>query len=82
MQSTSAFILRSYHVAVLPSVLYALSLWGIGLGGGYVMGFNTLGISPPSLQGAAGFWMGNTAGLGVAASCFALLLWRVARRPA
>ena len=82
VQSTSAFILRSYHVAVLPSVLYALSLWGIGLGGGYVMGFNTLDISPPSLQGATGFWMGNTAGLGVAASCFALLLWRVARRPA
>ncbi|MGA8008714.1 MAG: MATE family efflux transporter [Thiomonas sp.] len=81
VQSTSAFVLRSYHIAVVPSVLYALSLWGIGLGGGYMLGFNILGISPPALQGAAGFWMGNTTGLGVAASCFALLLWRVARTP-
>lgn len=81
VQSTSAFILRSYHIALLPSVLYALSLWGVGLGGGYVLGFNTLGITPPSLQGAAGFWMGNTTGLAIAATCFAFLLWRVARRP-
>ena len=81
VQSTSAFILRSYHIAVLPSVLYALSLWGVGLGGGYVLGFNTLGITPPFLQGAAGFWMGNTTGLALAASCFAVLLWRVARKP-
>jgi MATE family multidrug resistance protein len=82
VQSSSAFVLRSYHIAVLPSVLYALSLWGIGLGGGYMLGFNTLGLTPPALQGAAGFWMGNTAGLAVAASCFAALLWRVARKPA
>ena len=81
VQSSSAFVLRSYHIAVLPSVLYALSLWGIGLGGGYALGFDTLGLTPPALQGAAGFWMGNTTGLAVAASCFAVLLWRVARRP-
>jgi MATE family multidrug resistance protein len=82
VQSSSAFVLRSYHIAVLPSVLYALSLWGIGLGGGYMLGFNTLGFTPPALQGAAGFWMGNTVGLAVAASCFAVLLWQVARKPA
>ena len=80
VQSTSAFILRSYHIALLPSILYALSLWGVGLGGGYLLGFNTLGITPRALQGAAGFWMGNTTGLAIAASCFAVLLWRVARR--
>ncbi|MDE1979172.1 MAG: MATE family efflux transporter [Betaproteobacteria bacterium] len=80
VQSTSAFILRSYHIALLPSMLYALSLWGVGLGGGYLLGFNTLGITPPALQGAAGFWMGNTTGLAIAASCFAVLLWRAARR--
>ena len=80
VQSSSAFVLRSYHIAALPSALYALSLWGIGLGGGYLLAFNTLGISPPALQGAAGFWMGNTTGLAVAASSFALLLWRIARK--
>lgn len=80
VQSSCAFVLRSYHVAVLPGILYALALWGVGLGGGYLLGFDVLGISPASLRGAAGFWMGNTAGLALAASAFALLLWRVARR--
>jgi MATE family multidrug resistance protein len=81
VQSSSAFVLRAYHIAVLPSLLYALSLWGIGLGGGYALGFDVLGITPPALQGAPGFWMGNTTGLAVAATCFVLLLWRAARRP-
>ncbi len=80
VQVSCALVLRSYHVAILPGILYALALWGIGLWGGYVLAFNTLGISPAGLQGAAGFWMGNAAGLGLAASSLALLLWRVARR--
>jgi MATE family multidrug resistance protein len=82
VQACAAFVLRSYHIAVLPSALYALALWGVGLGGGYALAFNTLGFSPPALQGAAGFWMGNTAGLALVAFSFALLLWRTARRPA
>ena len=81
VQACSAFVLRSYHIAVLPSALYALSLWGVGLGGGYVLAFNTLGFSPLALQGAAGFWMGNTIGLALAAGSFAWLLWRTARKP-
>lgn len=80
VQASTAFVLRAYHIAALPSALYALSLWGIGLGGGYALGFDTLGIAPPALQGAAGFWLGNTAGLAVAAVCFAWLLWRQTQR--
>jgi len=81
VQASSAFVLRAYHVVALPSALYALSLWGIGLGGGYVLGFDVLGTTPQALRGAAGFWMGNTTGLAVAACCFALLLRRAARAP-
>jgi MATE family multidrug resistance protein len=81
VQACAAFVLRSYHIALLPSALYAFALWGVGLGGGYALAFNTPGFSPPALQGAAGFWMGNTAGLALVALSFALLLWRTARRP-
>ena len=75
LQITAAFILRAYRIAFLPMVIYAGSLWGVGLGGGYLMGFNVLGNTPVFLQGANGFWAGNSLSLGLAA-CFLLCLFR------
>jgi MATE family multidrug resistance protein len=66
LQITTAFVLRAYKVAVVPTVIYAVALWGIGLGGGYLLGFNALGGVPQWLQGARGFWIANTVSLGVA----------------
>jgi MATE family multidrug resistance protein len=75
LQVTAAFILRAYRIAFLPMVIYAASLWCVGLGGGYLMGFNVLGNTPAFLQGANGFWAGNSLSLGLAA-CFLLYLFR------
>ena len=75
LQITAAFILRAYRIAFLPMVIYAGSLWGVGLGGGYLMGFNVLGNTPALLQGANGFWAGNSLSLALAA-CFLLYLFR------
>ena len=75
LQVTAAFILRAYRVAFLPMVIYAGSLWGVGLGGGYILGFNIFGITPVFLQGANGFWAANSISLGLAA-CFLLFLFR------
>ena len=75
LQVTAAFILRAYRIAFWPMVIYAGSLWGVGLGGGYLMGFNVLGNTPTFLQGANGFWAGNSLSLGLAA-CFLLYLFR------
>ncbi|WP_114662614.1 MATE family efflux transporter [Polynucleobacter necessarius] len=75
LQVTAAFILRAYRIAFWPMVIYAGSLWGVGLGGGYLMGFNVLGNTPPFLQGANGFWAGNSISLGLAA-CLLLYLFR------
>lgn len=72
IQVTTAFVLRAYKVAVVPTLIYAVALWGVGLGGGYILGIDPFGISPSGLQGAAGFWMGNSASLGLVA---AGLLW-------
>jgi multidrug resistance protein, MATE family len=81
VQVTTAFVLRAYKVAVVPTLIYAFALWGIGLGGGYLLGLNPIGISPQPLQGAAGFWMGNSASLALVA---AGLLWylRIVQRDA
>lgn len=75
LQITAAFILRAYRIAFWPMVIYAGSLWGVGLGGGYLMGFNVLGNTPAFLQGANGFWAGNSLSLALAA-CFLLYLFR------
>ena len=75
LQVTAAFILRAYRIAFWPMLIYAGSLWGVGLGGGYLMGFNILGNTPSFLQGANGFWAANSMSLGLAA-CLLLYLFR------
>ncbi len=80
LQITAAFILRAYRIAFLPMVIYAGSLWGVGLGGGYLMGFNVFGNVPTFLQGANGFWAGNSISLGLAACLLLYLFRRTAER--
>jgi len=72
IQVTAAFVLRAYKIAIVPTLMYAIALWGIGLGGGYVLGLNPFEISPPILYGAAGFWLANSVSLAVVATG---LLW-------
>lgn len=72
IQVVTAFVLRAYKVAVVPTLMYAVALWGIGLGGGYILGLDPFGISPAAFRGAAGFWLGNSTSLALVA---AGLLW-------
>ena len=80
LQVTAAFILRAYRIAFWPMLIYAGSLWGVGLGGGYLMGFNVFGNTPEFLQGANGFWAGNSMSLGLAALLLLYLFRRTAAR--
>ena len=66
-QVGTAYVLRAYKVATVPTIMYAFALWGMGLGGGYLMGFDVLGGTPAVLQGAAGFWLGNSLSLAIVA---------------
>ncbi|SMG24735.1 MATE family efflux transporter [Paraburkholderia susongensis] len=79
LQISTAFVLRAYKVAVVPTVIYAIALWGVGLGGGYVLGFDTTGVTPPWLTGARGFWVANTASLAIAGIGL-LVYWRIVSR--
>ncbi len=78
-QVGTAYVLRAYKVATIPTLMYAVALWGMGLGGGYLIGFDVLGLSPEWLKGAAGFWMGNSLSLALVGVALIWYLKRVQR---
>lgn len=76
LQTMAALVLRAYRVATLPVVVYALALWGVGLGGGYCLAFGTL-----AEWGARGFWLAATVALWLAAAALlSLMAWVIRRR--
>jgi multidrug resistance protein, MATE family len=72
IQAVAVNVLRGYKRAMVPMVIYAFALWGVGLGGGYVLGLtdvvdlSRLGLETP--LGAKGFWMAAIASLLLAGS--------------
>ncbi|MFO1328240.1 MAG: MATE family efflux transporter [Rubrivivax sp.] len=81
-QTLGSFVLRAYRIATLPMLIFAGSLWGVGLAGGYWVAFDVGGITPAALRGAPGYWAASTAGLALAAVLLLALAWRVMRRQA
>jgi MATE family multidrug resistance protein len=80
-QTVAAFVLRAWRIATVPLVIYVLALWGVGISGGYVLAFDSLGIAPASLHGAVGFWTAATGGLVCAALALAgFLAWMLRTR--
>ena len=45
-QTMAAFVLRAYRIATVPLVIYAVAMWGVGLGGGYVLAFDVSASTP------------------------------------
>ena len=43
LQALCVFVLRCYRVAVAPLVAYCVLLWGVGLGGGYLLAYRGIG---------------------------------------
>jgi multidrug resistance protein, MATE family len=80
MQIAAAFTLRAWRIATVPLIIYATSIWGLGVGGGYALAFNVGGDVPAALHGARGFWVASTAGLGAAATGLVLFLAWVLRQ--
>jgi multidrug resistance protein, MATE family len=78
LQGVAGFALRAYKRAVVPVLVYTLSLWGLGLGGGFVLAFHGLGWLAP--MGAAGLWACALVGLIVAAAALLFQLERISRK--
>lgn len=75
LQAVAVNALRGYRKSTVPMVVYAVALWGVGLGGGYALGFGVVG--PP--LGAAGFWLAAIASLVLAGALVATYFDRISR---
>jgi multidrug resistance protein, MATE family len=63
LQTFAQFVLRAWKITVVSLVVFVVSMWGLGLGGGYLLAFDSIGIAPPAWRGPTGFWIASTAGL-------------------
>ena len=80
LQTAVGFVLRAHKRAVVPIVVYALSLWGVGLVGGYHVAFRGVW-GPP--RGVTGMWMMQSVGLALAgALLLGFYVWLMRRRVA
>jgi multidrug resistance protein, MATE family len=79
LQTLCVFVLRCYRVTVTPLVLYCTLLWGVGLGGSYLLAYR--GIGPwPAMQSPLAFWLMSALALALTAGLFLALLWSTLRR--
>lgn len=80
LQAVAVNVLRGYKRAVVPMVIYAVALWGVGLGGGTTLGLHGLEgwIAP---LGARGFWIAAIASLSLAGGLVTAYFLYVSRHP-
>ncbi|MGB9093498.1 MAG: MATE family efflux transporter, partial [Gallionella sp.] len=76
LQAVAVNALRGYKRSVVPMAVYATLLWGLGLGGGILLGLT--GRIVPAL-GAPGFWIAAIASLWLVAGLMTLYLNAVSR---
>lgn len=89
MQCINSYLLRAYKVAVVPLLMQIIALIGLGLVGGWWLGFGPMAgslqpvldvIMPGSPTGAATMWLMAAIGLGLSALLQHLWYWRVVRQ--
>ncbi|MFA5597078.1 MAG: MATE family efflux transporter, partial [Pusillimonas sp.] len=89
MQCINTYVLRAYKVAVIPLVMQVVALTGIGLVGGWYLGFGPaagtlqpiiFALMPQAPTGAATLWLMAALGLGLSALLLRLWYWRTLKR--
>jgi multidrug resistance protein, MATE family len=78
-QTIGCFLLRCWRITVMPLVVYGFALWGLGLGGGFVLAYQGFG-SVVAWQTPAAFWLVGSVALCVAASAFQWRIWKLTRQ--
>jgi MATE family multidrug resistance protein len=76
LQAVAVNALRGYKKSAVPMVIYGTTLWGLGLGGGILLGL-TNAFGPA--HGVAGFWIAAITSLWLVAGMVALYLNAVSR---
>lgn len=68
IQTLCFFILRSLKIALLPFLVYASMLWGVGLLGGYLLSYTGIGGIEP-MNSPQAFWLMSSIALGLVCIC-------------
>jgi multidrug resistance protein, MATE family len=79
-QTIGCFLLRSWRITLMPLAVYGVTLWGLGLGGGYLLAYQGVGIIAAWQQPAA-FWCMGFLALCLAASAFQWCIWQLTKPP-
>lgn len=79
VQTLCVFVLRCYRVTVMPLILYSTLLWGVGLGGSYLLAYRGLG-PVEAMQSPLAFWLMSALALVLTAALFLALLRSTLRR--
>lgn len=80
VQTFCVFVLRCYRVTLAPLVIYCTMLWGVGLGGSYLLAYRGLG-PWAAMQSPLAFWIMSAAALALTALLFGVLLrWTMHQR--
>lgn len=80
LQTLCVFVLRCYRVTLAPLVIYCTMLWGLGLGGSYLLAYRGLG-PWAAMQSPLAFWIMSAGALALTALLFgALLRWTMKKR--
>lgn len=79
LQTVANFSMRGYRVTFLPMLVYAVILWGVGMGAGIYLGLFGRALGGPF--GAEGFWIATALALFFAGAILtAMALWVAATR--
>jgi multidrug resistance protein, MATE family len=77
-QTIGCFLLRCWRITVMPMVVYSIALWGLGLGGGFVLAYQGVaGLA--AWQQPAAFWIMGFTALCLAATAFQWRIWWLTR---
>jgi MATE family multidrug resistance protein len=68
------FMLRCLRVTILPMLIYAFLLWGVGLTGGYVLAYDGIAGWGP-MMGPQAFWISSSLALTMVTLLLGGLLW-------
>lgn len=79
VQTLCVFLLRCFHITLAPLLLYCVLLWGLGLGGSYLLAYRGLG-PWPAMQSPLAFWLMSALALAATALLFLGLLAAVLKR--
>ena len=80
VQAVCAYLLRCYRITVMPLVIYAALLWGVGLYGGYCLAYQGIDWAGWPLRASVDtFWITSTAALAIVSLLFAAMVWRATK---